>query len=236
MPKSKGPAAQQAYDAIAEKILTFQMLPKEVISDYLLAQTLGMSRTPVREAIQRLVTAGLAVQGANNVFVSEITQQDVLEITQVRMALECEAVEIVLARGGLEPVQLAQMREFNSRLEKAAAAGHFKENFMCDDALHEILVKSTGNRRIIEFIQLLYMQMARTRWLTTVYPNFSLTCKEHAQLIDALEEKDAAAAKQIIREHMESARTHFTTILSNPDLKTALTAFRMIDANTPKPI
>ena len=109
MARRKGPQAKQAYSYIKSKILSYELPPGAAISDNALAQELNMSRSPVREAIFMLTNDGLIDSTGMGAQVSPMTLTDIVEICQVRNAVEVAAVNILLDNGGATPEQKSRL-------------------------------------------------------------------------------------------------------------------------------
>ena len=130
MARRKGPQAKQAYSYIKSKILSYELPPGAAISDNALAQELNMSRSPVREAIFMLTNDGLIDSTGMGAQVSPMTLTDIVEICQVRKAVEVAAVNILLDNGGGTPEQ------------KSRLAGIFKELQGTTDAIQNYLYQA----------------------------------------------------------------------------------------------
>ena len=212
---------QIAYDRILHDILTFQLKPGETVSDYQISKELGMSRTPVREAIRKLIYGSLVVQGNGKAVVADISAQDIQEITELRSALEKQAVEIILTRNPLPQDKIARMRELNAELQSAVANRDYRHNFEIEDQFHMLIVEGSGNKRIIETYKQHHLLIERARWLSLFYPVYDPTIKEHEDIIDALEQRDRDAAYRALGKHMESSYRHFSRVFTDPEIREA---------------
>ncbi len=212
---------QIAYDRLLHDILSFELKPGDSVSDYQLSKDSGMSRTPVREAIRRLMYDSLVVMENGKAVVSDISEEDIREITELRSALERQAIEIILTRRPLSPQTLAQLRQLNAQLWEAIRARDYKLNFSIEDQFHGLLVKSCGNRRIIDAYEQYHLLMVRARWLSIFYPDYEPTIDEHATIIAALEEGDREKAVAALDRHMNSSYRHFSRVFTDPDIRAA---------------
>ena len=226
MARTKSTAAEKAYAYIKEKILSFQLLTGDTVSDTLLAAELGVSRTITREAIQRLCNEGLLTKEKSKVVVSSMTKEDIEEICQVREALESKAVSIIIERGGLNEDQIAALREQNELLRKCVEEKDYKSNFRCDDNIHAMIVQFSGNSRLISYYITLRTQISRARWLTILNRNFYKTVEDHERIIAAIEAKDLNAAQDAVKIHVDNSESCFMEILQgNGELQFALRSF-----------
>lgn len=214
--KAQSSAVNKAYNIILNKILSFELLPGEVISDFQLAQQLKMSRTPVREAIMWLKMDGLVEPGETKLVVSKITPDDIREICEVREAIESKAVSLILNKGGLTPSQLEKLNSFNSAM--SVFQRDFVRNCDLDDQFHNTLVSYSGNSRLVEFSEKMHMQIIRTRWLTVLNPKFDKSKEEHQEIINALTEGNEARAIKAVNTHLANATKNFHEALYDQNL------------------
>ncbi len=212
---------QVAYEKILNNILTFTLKPGEVVSDYQISRELGMSRTPVREAIQRLMYESLVVQGQSKAVVADISAADILEITELRTALEQQAIETIVIRSPLSKAGIQKMRELNEELKKAIADRDFEKNFEIEDRFHFMIVASAGNKRLLEAYTRHHLLIVRARWLSLFYPEYAPTIKEHEDIIDSLEKRDLDAAVKALKTHMGSSVKHFSRVFTDPTVREA---------------
>lgn len=229
MARKKGPLADNAYEAVKEKILSFELLPGETVSDYALSRELNMSRTPIRETMQRLMGEGLIVQEENRMAVSPLTQKDVREICQVREALEQKAVDLIIGEGGLKKKQEQRLIELNARMLVYIEQHDYKMNFQMDDAFHAEILKISQNSRLISIFENLRLQIARARWLTVVQPYYEESVKEHQAILEALAGGDAKQAKDAVESHMKNAERHFSEIFSSEGMFMSMKALLLLN-------
>lgn len=214
MARTKGVGTANTYETIKKQILSFHLLPHAPVSENALAQELGVSRTIIREALQKLEDDGLVERSGQRWLVTAMTEKDVYEICQVRAALESKAVELILEKGGLSPAQIGNLRELN---------GHSYQNrdhalnYRLDDEFHAALCRYSGNSRLLLFFEKLHLQMERARWLTVVLPENDPRA-EHEKIIAALEEKNLRLAKNAVEAHLKTAQGNFVRIFEDETL------------------
>ncbi len=212
---------QIAYDRILHDILAFILKPGDPVSDYQLSKDIGMSRTPVREAIRKLMYDSLVVMDNGKTVVADISEEDIREITELRSALERQAIEIILSRRPLSCDAVTQMRQLNQDLGQAIKERDFKMNFSIEDRFHGLIVKSCGNKRIIEAYQQYHLLIVRARWLSLFYPDYEPTLKEHEAIVDALESGCRDDAIAAMDKHMNSSYKHFSRVFTDPEIRAA---------------
>lgn len=195
----------QAYLELRRQILSGQLAPGAPLSEYQLAKALSVSRTPVREALARLRSAGLVRSvPQRGMFVSELGPKDVVEILEIREQLECLAVRRVVEHGVPESV-LARWEQRNDEARELILADRLPEALARGSGLHDELIAEAGNSRLIEFLA----QLGEQVWLLGMVgiraPGRPLEANdEHRVLLKCLREGDADGAEAAMREHLRN--------------------------------
>lgn len=218
MARKKSGAVDSAYDIILNRILAFEIMPGEIVSDLTLSKQLKMSRTPVREAVLRLTIEGLLVRGETRFYVSGITPHDIKEICEVREAIENKAASLILRKGGLSEKQLAELRHYNDEMNKNVLKGDYSTTNDFDDKLHFAIVSFSGNDRLLEYFKRMRMQFKRARWLTILNPKYKISVLEHASIIEALALKNQKKTRDAIFRHLSNAAENFNTVLNDRNI------------------
>lgn len=197
---------ENVYAHLKDAILTGSLRPMERITENKVAASYGLSRTPVREAFRRLETEGLIrVIPQRGSFVSQPSVEDILEIYQIRMPLECMSARIAAER--IEEDQLAELEDLVSA-ERSRAEGRSAERSLRASArFHAALYACTRNKRLASFLMDMQNQVHRVRvlWPSTV-ARLEETWKEHAGILTALRARDGTEAERLMRQHLERAR------------------------------
>lgn len=154
-------AAQRAYDALRDEILGGTFAPAQPLGEEELSARYGVSRTPVREAIRQLGFDGLVtIVPRRGVFVREISMRDILEIFQIREAIEGYALDT--CAGAVEREQLLALEKDVSELQHAPAPSEEAVSTV-DIRFHDMLLVELGNQRMIEFLDRQRLQIMRFR-------------------------------------------------------------------------
>ncbi|EFH10656.1 GntR family transcriptional regulator [Teichococcus cervicalis] len=189
-----------AYRAVSEMIRDRRLRGGETVVEQRLAETLGISRTPLREALQRLEGEGLVVKAANRSFVvRHVDLAEYLHSLKVREILEPEAA--ALAVGHIPMGRLHAIRA--EAVELHAAATHTHEHWVSDDHVHRIYAAHCGNEvmaRLIEGLRTTTRLFEIARLSDRVGPDSS----EHIAILDALIAGDARAARRAVQQHLRS--------------------------------
>lgn len=198
------PLRDVVFNTLRQAILRGELKPGERLMEIQLANKLGVSRTPIREAIRKLELEGLVLmiprRGAE---VAEITEKSLRDVLEVRKALEELAVELACDRMTEEDV--AELKEAAKEFEQTLEGGDVTEYAEADVKFHDIIYFATDNQRLIQLLYNLREQMYRYRveYLKRkeVHP---ILLKEHDYIIQCVEMHDKENAKKAICTHIEN--------------------------------
>lgn len=209
---SQQPLAQKAYHHIKQQILTCQLFPGDMVAGSQLAEALGMSRTPIHEALKLLVNEGLLqVLTRVGYVVTPVTLTDVQDVFQLRLTLEPLGAELAASR-----VTRAELDAFKSmEREFEEQADGLSENSPEFDVLaiaahrnfHVMVATLSGNRQLADIVRGLLDQSQRMLMLDphgTVEVNFMKTT-QHRRIFAALEARDGQAARKAATTHIRQA-------------------------------
>ncbi len=213
------PLRDVVFQTLRQAILRGKLEPGERLMELHLADMLGVSRTPVREAIRKLELEGLVITiPRRGAVVAQITRTDLEDVLEVRCALEELAVRKACQK--MTPEQLILLKQAASRFEKGIAAGDLMESAQADVDFHEVISDATGNRRLIQILNNIRSQVYRYRLENlknkASHPDL---IREHTRLIEALERHDEEEAARFIRVHIENQRMAIMENLQLPDEK-----------------
>lgn len=188
--------AEQAYNCILQRISTGVYLPGQHLREQELARELGISRTPVREALQHLAQYGVVEFFGRSMRVRLLSPKDVFDLYQVRRVLELEAVRLAfgrLSKDDFAKLDACDPGEFIDSPEFTQACQKF------DLELHRTIAERSGNRLLARKIRKLHDQVQLVCRPTTQ------RLVEHRQIISALKGNDCHAAIQAMANHLDSA-------------------------------
>jgi Transcriptional regulators len=196
------PLRDVVFATLREAILKGKLKPGERLMEIQLADRLGVSRTPIREAIRKLELEGLVVmiprKGAE---VAKITEKDLNDVLEVRCALEELAVELACNR--ITPDEIIHLKQINHEFKEAIHGSDLTTIAQKDVEFHDIIFVATNNRRLIQLISNLSEQMYRYRVEYLKNPDsHPQLVKEHEVIIANLEYKNVAEAKENIKQHI----------------------------------
>ncbi|HJA70094.1 MAG TPA: GntR family transcriptional regulator [Candidatus Lachnoclostridium stercoravium] len=189
--------AESVYDYIVELILTQQIKPGERIPEADVGQKLGVSRTPVREAIRRLESEGLVVVSTNRcVEVISFDEQSLVNIGVMRLALEQTSIRLAVYRGSNEDFN--QLYEIAAACNEAAQAGKVSERIHLDTKFHLALAQIGNNPLLVRYLTQLLRQVELIQ--STRYVDASdavIQISDHYPIVDALVARDEKKALEI---------------------------------------
>lgn len=197
------PIAPQIYERLRRAITTLAMLPSEALSEKELSLQLGVSRTPVREALIRLADEGLIdILPQRGSFVAPIRLKDVEEAQFIRESLEVAVVKRLA--GHCSPSFLSELRENLARQERAVAQGDHDLFLDLDEAFHRSFCEEAGLSKSWRVIQSVKLQMDRVRYLSLPDPgHLNTLLAQHRTIFLAVEEGDVASAGKAMSTHLQ---------------------------------
>lgn len=198
------PLREVVFHTLRNAILTGDIEPGERLMEIKLAQKLGVSRTPIREAIRKLELEGLVVMAPRRgAQVAKITENDMTEVLEVRAVLEGLAVELACEK--VTKQQVAQMHVEMVAFEKAVQGNDAVAIAAQDVKFHDTIYHATGNRRLVQILNNLREQMYRYRmeYIKDENKRQELV-KEHENIVKAIEQGDKKKAKEYINLHIHN--------------------------------
>ncbi len=197
--------SQQVYDILKEDICKGKYTPGEKLLEVKIAKELNVSRSPVREALHQLSGDGITVEVANRgVFVRQFSAQDIEEIFEVRVALECTSLSEMKK---LDSEQKQQLQEIMDELQRCYDRKELDCYIDNDEKLHRSLVVFGGNGLMLQLydkVKLMSMQF-RTYSLQSEQ-RFNDSIQEHASIVENMLNGNMDKAARINRRHLKLAR------------------------------
>ncbi|WP_409492935.1 GntR family transcriptional regulator [Amycolatopsis sp. cmx-11-12] len=201
------PLRQVVYEALAELIINRTLEPGQHLVEADLAEYLGVSRQPVREALQRLQSEGwVDLRPAQGAFVHMPTDEEADQLLSVRTVLEAHSARLAADKAGDEDIE--RLWELQKTGLEALAADDTEGLVSANAALHTFITELSGNTVLAEMIG---MVDRRVRWYYTpiARPRSHDSWQEHEELIKAIADGDATTAERIMNQHTERTRQAF---------------------------
>ena len=192
-----------AYNALKETILGMDATTEGRLDERELAQSLKISRTPIRDAIRRLVDEGfLRVEPRKGVFVVRKTRQEIIEILYVRAALEGMAAKLAVRH--ITDEDVAQMKAMFAGFTPRNVTGKVDEFSLANVTFHELVLKLSHCQKLQEMAANIYDHMRMVRMQTIRLGNRARNAlAEHLDLIRAFEKRDGDLAGRHMQQHIE---------------------------------
>ena len=209
------PLRDVVFNTLRQAILRGEMEPGERLMEIQLAQKLGVSRTPIREAIRKLELEGLVImiprKGAE---VAHITEKDMKDVLEVRSTLEELVVELAIKNVTDEKIE--ELKCANKVFESAIVSKDAVNIVEADVKFHDILYSMTNNARLIQIINSLREQMYRYR-LEYVKDarTHSIIISEHNDIIKQIRDKNVPVAKTVIHQHISNQEKGISRLLNH---------------------
>ncbi len=203
-----------AYSSIKKRILSGVLAPGDVISERTFVEELGISRTPVHEAMALLAEEGLVrIMPSRGMVVSPISMKDIGMVYQARMIIE-PAIVRILASLSTEPA--SSLRRY---LTEDSDISYTADGRDLDSEFHIALSEATGNTYLVNMEKRLLAQCQRIRIISTREESIrnELAREEHGKIVDAIAMKDGAKAASMALHHLERTLEDYSRILSLSD-------------------
>ncbi len=206
MIKNSRRLADVAAAKLREMILADSLRTGEPLSEIALAEELGVSRTPVREAITLLESEGLVrVVPGKGAFVADMSLEDYKEINDLRICLEPLAA--VSAIGNIPDAKLDEEIRIWARYKDMVDRGEpldSEEIAAADGELHDLIARHCNNRRLRQFLNILAIQRSRLVFIMWRSQKFnSEVIQQHLRILDCLKRRDPEGLREAMLEHME---------------------------------
>ena len=172
-----------------------------------LAEQLGVSRTPVREAIRKLELEGYVIMmPRRGTYVANMSMSDISDIFEIRSALE--SLSNGLAAKRITPDELEHLQNLLVMLKPYVEQMDMEKIVELDIEFHDLLYHASRNKRLVGIISNLRDQLTRFRTLSMSYPGrLEATMEEHKSIVDAIAAGDSEAARQAAEKHMENSES-----------------------------
>ena len=190
------------FKTLREAILKGDLAPGERLMEIKLANQLGVSRTPIREAIRKLELEGLVVmvprKGAE---VAKITEKDLRDVLEVRASLEELAISLACER--ITDEKIAELKDALEQFRTVIKGKDVTKIAQMDVAFHDVIFEATQNARLVQMVNNLREQMYRYRLeYLKDFSTHSRLDEEHVKIFEAVSARDIERATALIREHI----------------------------------
>ncbi len=208
------PLRELVFESLREAIISGRLRPGQRLMEIQLAEELGVSRTPVREAIRKLELEGLVLMiPRKGAYVAEISMKDIADVFEIRRALEGLAARLAAERSTEEEVDRLERLLF--QIAEKAAGNDLDACVELDTQFHAQLMAASHNPRLSQLLGNLYEQIQRFRSTSLSHPGrIKLALEEHKKIVDAISQRNAKLAQALAYEHIENAENSLMEVIS----------------------
>ena len=208
------PLRELVFEALREAIISGQLRPGQRLMEVQLAEELGVSRTPVREAIRKLELEGLVLMiPRRGAYVAKISMKDIADVFEIRAALEGLAAELAARRS--TPEEIESLERSLVKIRECADNGDIQACIELDTIFHEQLMSASHNDRLVQIIANLREQIQRFRSTSLAHPGrMKLAWEEHKIIVEAIAQGDTELARRLAYEHIENAENSLMEVIS----------------------
>lgn len=192
-----------AYERLLVMINEFEIKPGERVNEGVVSRKLGISRTPLREALNRLAIEGfLTIRAARGFFCRDLDPGETMDLYQLRAIVEVAAVQLAAAKA--EDNELASLAQF---LKTSSSSDNYSidDQIAYDEGFHEEIVRLSGNNEMLKLLKSLNQRIRPLRWIY-LHRGRPTTQAEHRQILAALMAKDADKAAELMKSHITLRR------------------------------
>lgn len=207
------PLREIVFESIRGAIISGVLKPEERLMEVQLAEKLGVSRTPIREAIRKLELEGLVIMiPRKGAYVADLSVKDITDVLEIRAALEGLASSLAALR--ITESEIEELNLTAQRFHQAIEADDFDGIVQMDIEFHERIFKAARNEKLLQINNNLREQVQRFRIIYIKKSNKSKELvKEHFEIAEAISNRNVEMAERIARKHIENAEKYMMEIV-----------------------
>lgn len=201
------PLREIVFEHLREAIISGNLRPGERMMEMQLAEEMGVSRTPVREAIRKLELESLVIMvPRRGAYVSDLSIKDVAETYEIRSALEALAAGLAAER--ITPDESEELERILVQIGQCIEGNDLERSIKLDEEFHNVLYRASRNDRLVQIINNLREQIQRFRTTSLGTPGrLEAVLSEHTKITEAISERNTDMAQRLAQEHIENAES-----------------------------
>ncbi|MBZ4688227.1 MAG: hypothetical protein PWQ96_872 [Clostridia bacterium] len=209
------PLREIVFETLRTAIIDGTLQPGERLMEVQLAEDLGVSRTPVREAIRKLELEGFVVMvPRKGAYVSSLSLKDITDVFEIRASLEALAAGLAAER--ISPEELEKLERLLVQEAESSNNDDLDAIIKFDTEIHEVIYTASRNHKLVNIINNLREQIQRYRSTSLTYPGrMKIALDEHKKIVEAISARDVNNARKLAQKHIESAENSLIELLSN---------------------
>lgn len=207
------PLREIVFEAMREAIVSGRLAPGERLVEIKLADEMGVSRTPVREAIRKLELEGFVIMmQRKGAYVAGLSPKEIRDVFEIRSTLESLAARLAAER--ITENQLDQLKRQLADIEEKIKTHELEAVVKSDIIFHDILFNASGNARLVSMLSNLREQIHRYRSMSLSYPGrMVVALEEHRAIVKSIIDHNSEAASRAAVMHMESAEASLIEVM-----------------------
>ncbi len=197
---------ERIVDFIKDSVVSGRLKPGERVPEQEIAESFGISRTPIREAFRQLESEGfITVTPRKGAVVSPITDKDVKEFYAIKSLLEGFAARTACQK--LTPKEIKRLETLNAQMDRCAEKNDVKGFFKLDNQFHDTFLRACGNEKLCVLVHHLVQQFERFRFTALALPGrMRDSVKQHNGIIEAFKNVDTSLVETLVRANAERGR------------------------------
>ena len=207
------PLREMVFESLREAIILGRLRPGERLMEIQMAEEMGVSRTPVREAIRKLELEGfVAMVPRKGAYVADISVKDIVDVFEIRAALEALAAGLAAERITADEMELLERSLV--QISKSSTGDNINAIVAVDINFHDIIYQASRNQRLVQIITHLKEQIHRFRMTSlSQQGRTKVALDEHKIIVEAISDRNIELAQQLAREHIENAEQSLLNVL-----------------------
>jgi len=208
------PLREIVFNTLREAIIVGELKPGERLMEVQLAEKMGVSRTPVREAIRKLELEGLVTMTPRKgVHVAALSPKDIIDVLEVRASIEGLAASLAASR--ISEDELKELKHINNQFLNYVEKDNLQGSVKKDVEFHDVIYKASRNDKLIQISSNLREQVQRFRIIYLKdFSNQKELYREHMEIYDAILRKDAESALKAAEIHIQNQQKAFIKALN----------------------
>jgi len=218
MKKATTDKKQIAYGRLKEFILDYRVEPGQRLEHEYLSKLIGVSYTPIREALNQLLEEGYVYQIQNRgYFVSKLSSEEIVELYELREALEVYALKKVLTQAQIiNKMILHNLKEMFNKYADSAREGTFRKRLFLDQEIHMTLAKLSGNHRLVKSLGDIFERVNYKRRVVGLYPERGPEASaEHFGIYKHIRQKNIEQALSCLSDHIVKGKEKLLELLKD---------------------
>lgn len=190
--------------SLRQQITEGHIAPGMRLDERTLCEQLKVSRTPLREAFRLLAADGLVEMKPNRgAYVILLSEKDINETFEIMLGLEVLSGELACKR--ITTHQLSKIKKLTNKMQECYESGNLPAYYKLNSEIHELISRASGNSHLVELYSRLNMRIQNIRYSSNLAKDkWSMAMKDHQEMVDALEQRDAERMAEIMKRHVKN--------------------------------